>query len=389
MFTLIKNAEIFAPEPLGIKSLLIVGEKIAWLGEDFTAEKTLPGLEVIEASGLKLMPGIVDSHVHVTGGGGEGGFATRTPELPISDLAKGGVTTVIGLLGTDDVTRNTAALIAKTQAIRDEGFSAWAMTGSYQLPVRTLCGSVRDDIVLIEPLIGAGEIALSDHRSSQPSYEQFIQLAAETRVAGMLSGKAGLVNVHLGDSPSGLDYLFRAAKSDIPMKQFVPTHMNRNPELFEEACLYGAQGGYMDLTTSTTPQFLAEGEVECGLALQTLLARGVPATRISFSSDGQGSMPVFDKAGNYAGLTIGRVTTIFETFARVMKSGAIEATEAIRVVSTTPADHYRLRAKGHIAEGYDADLLLLEPNWQKISRSYARGREVFHEGRVLLKGTFE
>ena len=389
MFVLIKNADVFAPEPLGISSILISHDKIAWLGKDFPAEKTLPDLEIIDAAGKIMIPGIVDGHVHVTGGGGEGGFATRTPELALSDMIKGGVTTVIGLLGTDDVTRSAGALIAKTNAIRAEGMSAWAMTGSYQLPVKSLCGGVRDDIALIEPFIGVGEVALSDHRSSQPTFEEFMRLAAAARVGGMLSGKAGVVNVHLGDAPSGLDYLFRAAKTEIPPSQFIPTHMNRNPELFKEACRYGAMGGYVDLTTSTTPQFLDEGEVECGRALSELLAAGVPARRISFSSDGQGSMPFFDEAGDFAGLTIGRVTSIFETFRSTVKNYDTLFEDAVRVVSTTAADHCKLSGKGHIKEGCDADLILMDAGSLELDTLFARGRKMMSGGRPLVKGTFE
>ena len=389
MFVLIKNADVFAPEPLGISSILISHDKIAWLGKDFPAEKTLPDLEIIDAAGKIMIPGIVDGHVHVTGGGGEGGFATRTPELALSDMIKGGVTTVIGLLGTDDVTRSAGALIAKTNAIRAEGMSAWAMTGSYQLPVKSLCGGVRDDIALIEPFIGVGEVALSDHRSSQPTFEEFMRLAAAARVGGMLSGKAGVVNVHLGDAPSGLDYLFRAAKTEIPPSQFIPTHMNRNPELFKEACRYGAMGGYVDLTTSTTPQFLDEGEVECGRALSELLAAGVPARRISFSSDGHGSMPFFDEAGDFAGLTIGRVTSIFETFRSTVKNYDILFEDAVRVVSTTAADHCKLSGTGHIKEGCDADLILMDAGSLELDTLFARGRKMMSGGRPLVKGTFE
>lgn len=389
MFTLIKNAEIYAPEPMGVSSLLICGEKIAWIGGDFPAEKTLPGLEVIDAAGKLMTPGIVDGHVHIAGGGGEGGFATRTPELQLSDMVKGGVTTVVGLLGTDDVTRSTGALLAKANAIRSEGMSAWAMTGSYQLPVKSLCGGVRDDIVLLEPVIGVGEVAISDHRSSQPSFEEFMKLAAAARVGGMLSGKAGVVNVHLGDAPSGLDYLFRAAATEIPASQFIPTHMNRNPDLFQEACRYGRMGGYVDLTTSTTQQFLDEGEVECGRALCELLACGVPASRISFSSDGQGSLPLFDAAGNLKGLTVGRVTSIFETFRSAVKNYSVPIEDAVRAVSSTTADHCRLPFKGHIRESFDADLLLIDAGEFKLDSVFARGRKMMYGGALLAKGTFE
>ena len=389
MFTLIKNAKIYAPEFIGIKSLLICGEKITWMGETFPCEETLPGLKIIDAEGMALIPGIVDGHVHITGGGGEGGAATRTPELLLSDMVKGGVTTVIGLTGTDDVTRSTGALIAKANGLTEEGVTAFAMTGSYQLPIKPICGGIREDIVLIDRIIGVGEIAISDHRSSQPTFDEFMQVASAARVGGMLSGKCGLVNVHLGDGKRGLEYLFRAAETELPISQFIPTHMNRNPWLFEDARKYAKMGGYVDFTSSTTPIFLEEGEVKCSKAIKTLLDDGIPASHISLSSDGQGSMPMFDETGNYTGITIGRVTSVHEEFTDTVLKDGVSMEDAVRTVSTTTADHCKLRGKGHIKEGFDADILLLDKDSLEIKYVFARGRMMMEDKKILAKGTFE
>ncbi|MDL2297666.1 beta-aspartyl-peptidase [Synergistaceae bacterium OttesenSCG-928-D05] len=389
MFTLIKNADVYAPEHLGKKSVLVCGERIAWVGDDFPAEKNLPGLKAVDAKGMMLMPGIIDNHVHVTGGGSEGGPHMRTPELLLSDMVKGGVTTVIGVRGTDDVSRSMEALVAKTNGLIAEGVSAWCLTGSYQLPVKSLCGGIREDIVLIDKVIGVGEIALSDHRSSNPTFEEFMYVAAAARVGGMLAGKSGLVNVHLGDGPGGIEYLFRAGtETEVPISQFVPTHMNRNPDLFEQAREFAKIGGYVDFTTSTTQQFLDEGEVKCSKALKILLEDGVPASRISFSSDGQGSMPVFDAKGNFAGMTIGRVTSIAGEFKDAIVQEKVLIEDAVRVVSTTSADHFKLPRKGYIKEGFDADIVLLDEKLD-VQFVFSRGRKMMENGRVLVKGTFE
>ncbi|NCB43983.1 MAG: beta-aspartyl-peptidase [Clostridia bacterium] len=388
MFTLIKNAEIYAPEFLGEKSVLLCNETIAWIGEDFTAEKSLPDLKIIDASGMYLIPGFVDGHVHIVGGGGEGGAATRTPELYLSDMIRGGVTTVIGVIGTDDVTRNMGNLIAKANGLVAEGVSAWVMTGSYQLPIKTFCGGIREDIVIIDRIIGVGEIAISDHRSSQPTFEEFMRVASAARVGGMLSDKGGIVNVHLGDGKNGIDYLFRAAETEIPLSQFVPTHMNRNPSLFEEARRYAGIGGYIDFTTSTIPLFLEEGEVKCSRALKIFLDDGIPSSRISFSSDGQGSMPMFDTAGNFTKLTTGHVTSNHIEFMDSVKIEGISLEDAVRVTSTTTADHYKLPKKGHIKKYFDADLLLLDKELN-INYVFARGKMMMEKGKVLVKGTFE
>lgn len=76
---LIKNAIVFAPEKLGRRDLFIAGGKI--LAMDETLDINVPDLEVIDAKGAYLTPGLIDQHIHVTGGGGEGGWKSRCPEL--------------------------------------------------------------------------------------------------------------------------------------------------------------------------------------------------------------------------------------------------------------------------------------------------------------------
>ena len=71
------------------------------------------------------------------GGGGEGGFSTRTPEATLSDLTTAGVTTVVGTLGTDGIARDMNALLAKARGLEEEGITTYIYTGSYRLPLRT------------------------------------------------------------------------------------------------------------------------------------------------------------------------------------------------------------------------------------------------------------
>ena len=234
-FTLLKNAHVIAPEDLGDKDIIVAGEKIAMIGEGLS----LPAVydcEVVDCEGNYVVPGFIDSRVHLFGGGGEGGFATRTPEIQLTDITTSGVTTVLGLLGTDGVTRHVASLLAKARGLEDEGITAYIYSGSYEIPTPTITGSVRNDIILIDKIIGTGEIAMCDHRSSQSPKEAYQQITAEARVGGMLSGKAGVVNMHLGDGEDGLKMLYEITKNgEIPKTQIIPTHVNRNKRLFKEA----------------------------------------------------------------------------------------------------------------------------------------------------------
>src|SRR5512135_825123 len=225
MITLIRGGEVFAPEPLGRKDILIAGGRIEAVAEPGSLGIDGLAAEAVEAAGRLVVPGLIDPHVHILGGGGEGGPTTRAPEIRVEDIAGNGVTTVIGCLGTDSVTRHMTSLLAKARALEIEGITTFIFSGSYEIPVKTLTGSVRGDLVLIDKVVGAGEIALSDHRSSQPTFDEVARLAAECRVGGMLGGKAGVLHVHMGDGKRRLDVLFRLVReTEIPATQVVPTH---------------------------------------------------------------------------------------------------------------------------------------------------------------------
>ncbi|HEY8804622.1 MAG TPA: amidohydrolase family protein, partial [Clostridium sp.] len=206
MITIIKNGEVYAPEYIGKKDIIIAGGKIEAIVENTTVPQNFAPVKVINADGKLVFPGFIDAHVHIIGGGGEGGFKTRTPEIYLSDIVVGGITTVVGCLGTDGVCRDLKTLLAKSRALEEEGISTYIYSGSYAIPVSTITNSCKSDIMLIDKVIGIGEVAISDHRSSQPTYEEFIKVVADARVGGLLSGKAGVVNVHLGYGDRRLQY---------------------------------------------------------------------------------------------------------------------------------------------------------------------------------------
>ena len=254
---LIKNAKVYAPEYVGKKDLLVCGGKIECMEdkiEDFPI-----ACEVIDAEEKILTPGFIDQHVHVTGGGGEGSFHTRTPELQLSELVKGGITTVVGLLGTDGLTRSVENLYAKVQALCEEGVSAYMLTGAYGYPSPTITGEVDRDIMFVEKVLGV-KLAISDHRAPNVTESELIQLASKTRTAGMLSGKPGIVVLHMGDADAGLSPVFEALeKSMIPIKIFRPTHVNRRKGLLEEGYQLLEKGGYIDLTCGISEDFCPGG----------------------------------------------------------------------------------------------------------------------------------
>jgi len=387
-FILIKHADVRAPEPLGVQDLLLAGGRMAHIGP--LPSLGLPGLETIDGRGLLALPGFIDGHVHILGAGGEGGFATRTPELMLSEAILAGVTTLVGCLGTDGITRSLVGLLAKARGLEEEGISTWIYTGSYAVPAVSLTGSVESDLLIIDKILGVGEVAISDHRSSQPTHEQLCQLVAETRRGGMLAGKAGLVHFHMGDGPGGLAPLRRLLEeTEIPRTQLLPTHINRNPDLLAEGGAYARSGGLVDLTTSAPPAASGTRQVPASRALKALLEGGVPAEQVTMTSDGQGSLPEYDEGGAYTGMGVGRMRSLFDTFREVVQVEGIELSKALLPFTANPARILKLRGKGELRPGHDADLVLVDRDSLELHTVIAKGRILMLNGELRARGTFE
>ena len=391
--TIIRNAKVYQPEYAGRKDILILNGKIAAVGENLTAD--FGGcIEVreIQGEGMAAVPGFIDSHEHILGGGGEGGFHTRTPEASLKDLTMNGITTVVGCIGTDGIGRDMTALLAKAHGLENEGISTYAYTGSYQVPVRTLTDSILKDIMMLDKVIGVGEVAISDHRSSQPTFQEFARIAADARVAGMLSGKAGIINVHLGDSPRKLDLIQKVVHdTEIPASQFLPTHVNRNAALFDDCLQFAKEGGTIDFTGNEDIDYWETicDEVRVCKGIRRLLDMGISSDRFTISSDGQGSMPVFNAKGEFQGIGIGKASCLLKEVRECVQKEDIPLETAVKGITSNPASVLKLSGKGHIKPGYDADICLLKEDTLTLDTVIAKGQVMVQGGKQMVFGTFE
>jgi beta-aspartyl-dipeptidase (metallo-type) len=390
MLKLLKNGELYSPEFLGKMDVLIANNKIAAIGQNLSASFSENiDFEIIDCSEKIITPGFIDGHVHITGGGGEGGFKTRTPEISLVDITTCGVTTVIGCLGTDGITRSMEALYAKAKALEEEGISTYIFSGSYRIPPVTITGDIMKDLLMIDKVIGSGEIAISDHRSSQPALDDLKHLAANVRVGGILSGKAGVICFHVGDGMDMLDKIKNIVEStEISFSQFLPTHMNRNQRLFEESIQYAKAGGFIDFTTSSNPNSHKKSDLSASRSLKLALAAGVSEHQITFTSDGQGSLPVFDDAFHLIRLDIGRVSSLYEEFKAAVLSENVPLETALKVITSNPADLFKLNNKGRLQKGLDADFVILNKEDLAISTVIAMGKTMIRDTRIEVFGTF-
>lgn len=383
---LIRNAQVFAPAPLGLCNLLLGGGRILWLGADAIELPSAVGAETIDLEGRRLIPGLIDGHVHVTGGGGEAGFRTRVPPVGVSRFTRAGITSVVGLLGTDDVARGTRDLLATVYALREEGLSAFAYAGGYHLPPTTLTGSVRGDLVFIEALVGVGEVAISDHRSSQPTLDELLRLASDAHVAGLMTGKAGVLHLHLGDGNRGLDLVRRALDtSELPPRVFNPTHVNRRKALFEEALDLARAGSCIDITAFPVED--GEDAWSAADALIRYLDSGAPAKRVTISSDAGGCLPCFDGDGHVSYMDVGDAGALLSTLRELVSRG-VPLERALPAFTSNPAYLLRFPRKGRIAVGADADLVALDEAGAAHD-VMAGGIVHVRAGTIVRSGTFE
>lgn len=384
MIKLILNADVYGPEHIGIRDILISGDKIADIKPSLKEFKNIGGVETFDANGMRTMPGYIDQHQHITGGGGESGYSSRVPEISLSDNINVGVTTVLGMLGTDNITRTLENVLGKARGLEEEGISTFMLTGSYSLPSVTMTGSITRDIVLIDKVIGA-KIAISDHRSSNITDDEFIRICSDARVGGVLSGKAGLTVIHMGLGTRGFKYLYSLIEnSDVPIKNILPTHVGRSEELFMEAINYAKCGGNIDITAGQSG-IVGETARQVALAIE----QGVSVERITISSDAFGSQPVFNEAKECIGMTYTIPNVIHKEISIMIEDYKIPFEDAISLATKNVAKIMGLQGrKGEISKGADADIIIWDKN-NEVNSVFAKGVLVKSNGKLLVKGRFE
>jgi beta-aspartyl-dipeptidase (metallo-type) len=386
---LIRGGHVYSPDNIGRRDVLIGGGKILAIGDGLAAGLPSSLIDEVDASGLLVLPGFIDSHVHITGGGGQGGPELRNRDILLSRITSAGVTTVIGMIGFDCVTRTMEELTAKARALTFEGITAYILTGGYEVPTPTLTGSVRRDLAFIDQVVGVGEIAISDHRSSQPTSAELKKIAAEARIGGLVGKKSGTLVLHVGEGSRALEPLLDLVNdTEIPASQFVPTHVNRNQRLFEQSVTYARDIGTVDVTAGISPALGFPNSTKPSRAIKCLLEAGADIERITLSSDSNGNMPVLNDQGEVVGVLVQEVKHLSDEVRDLVVEERLPIDVAIRPVTETVARTYGLNAKGRIAAGRDADVLIVEPDLT-LRSVYARGQLMVQDGDILVRGTYE
>ena len=378
---LIKNADIYAPEHLGINDILVGGEKIILIDKSIRIDGLY--IETIDVEGNIVTPGFIDQHVHIIGGGGQQGYASLVPEVTVSELIACGTTTVVGLLGTDGFVKQLGTLYAKTKALDMEGLTAYMLTSYYGLPERTLTGSVAEDLIFIDKVIGC-KLALSDDRCSFPQELEILRLINQVRLGGFTSGKGGILHIHLGNLPEGIEKLLDIAHEYPTLVSYLsPTHMIRTEALFEQGLEFARLGGRLDFSTGGTRFTLPR------LAVMQALEKGVHIEQLTFSSDGHGGVKRTAPVTHVVTYRPAFFDLNWQETRLLVKECDLPLEKAICLITANPAQNLHLQTKGRLAPGYDADLCVLDKDILQLTDVMAKGEIMMKQQTILHKGRYE
>lgn len=368
VFTIIQNADVYDPAPRGRTSVLLVGTTIGAVGAvdrravEAAGEAVELEVRVIDAAGCIVTPGFIDPHEHLLGGSGEEGFSTQTPMVGLSEIVPNGITTVVGALGVDTTMKTMAGLLARVKGLREEGLTAYCWSGGYNVPPTTITGSIRNDMLFIAEVIGAGEIAIADHRSVDPSTPELAKLVLDTHVGGMLSRKAGVTHFHTGGHDQRLRRLRELLDGDYPVtpEMLYPTHIERSEALMDEAIALAARGSHCDIDT-------VEGEL--ARWVRYWFEHDGHPERLTVSSDTGASSP----------------TMFASEFRDCVVEHGIPLERMLPLVTSNTATVLKLPHKGRLVRGADADVLVLRRDSLDVMHVFARGVHMVEDGRLARR----
>jgi beta-aspartyl-dipeptidase (metallo-type) len=185
--------------------------------------------------------------------------------------------------------KNMGGLVGKAKALREEGIECYLWSGGYQVPPATLLRSIREDILFVQEVIGAGEIAISDQRSMDPDPLELSKIAHNAYAGGLLACKCGLTHFHVGEHEERLAPLRQLVEDyAVEPSWLYATHVERSEDLMREAIEFSGKGGHIDVDVV---------EEDLPRWLSFFLHKGGDPSRLTVSSDAAINSPrvLFDQ----------------------------------------------------------------------------------------------
>jgi beta-aspartyl-dipeptidase (metallo-type) len=380
MFKLLKNANVYSPNCIGKKDILVVNDTIVAIDDqiDINHMDTVS----YDYTDHIITPGLIDQHIHIAGAGGLNGYTAMTPEINISELIACGSTTVVGLLGTDGIVRNIRTVYAKAKALDYEGITAFMYSGYYGVDSVTITDSIQGDMIFIDKVLGC-KVAISDIRSSYPTAIELLRKLRDVKVGGSIANKKGILHIHLGMLDTKMDILFELVNEhQFPIQHISPTHVGRTKVLFDQAIEFAKLGGIIDITTG------ASKYTDPYKMVLYALSQGVSIDNMTFSSDGHAGLSKFNESKEVIGTRVAPFDQNLFEIIQLIKIGGLSIADAFKLNTTNPARNLGLKNKGKIEVGCHADFCVFNKNFDLLD-VFAKGQHLMKDKQILIKGTFE
>jgi len=389
MFTLIKGAEVYAPEELGTRDILIAGKKIVRIGKDIEEPKGFE-CETVVAHGKIAYPGFIDIHIHSTGADDGQGPVGRTFDIDLGDIVESGVTTTVGVQGGSIRVRSLEKLYLKTLELEMMGITSYMLTGCFKVPPPTLTGSIRKDVYLIEKVKGI-KTAISDPTTTHHTWRDLAAIASEVRIGASMARKGAITHVHVGRNPTRMNVMLEMVEeTGLNPQHIVPTHVNRvDPDVIEQGIEYTKMNGVVDLSSLMRAEEGTLTGLKVEHTVKRMLDAGCSIENITVSSDGNVPMPIRDEDGKQIGMYIAPLDFTRREIRDIADNGVAPLGEALKMVTTNPARILGLKGKGEIKEGYDADIIIADSvETLGIDKVYAKGKLQVDNGKSKFQGHY-
>lgn len=387
--TLLTGGTVFAPDELGTADILSVSGGIASisapgaLAPDAVSD-ILGDVSIIDCTGSLVMPGLVDSHLHILGGGGGQGFDTRIPELPADAILEAGITTCVGMPGVDTISKPPTALLARAAALNQQGVRAVAMAGGFHWPAPTVTGDLFRDLYALPQLVGV-KVALGERIATAPGVAELARLLSELEWLAGATGRAALLHAHLGTRNSAAVLIREALHhSGAAPERVHLTHANYTRDTLAAAIELGGLGCLIDVNPLLNPDRVA-GSVDPVDAVRQLLDAGIPVERLTLSTDGNASVPRVTPSGTRE--TFSYQLGLLGTVRDLVASGVVGVASAISLVTRNPARALRLNPVGTLAVDAPADLLVTDSGFS-VRHVISGGELVVRDGRAVSPSQF-
>jgi len=389
--------------------LFIREDKITRIGKNLS----IKGAKKVDASGLYVLPGLIDMHVHLREPGFEDKETIRTGRL---SAIKGGFTSIV-------CKANTGLIIDRPEMVEFVRLRSQETPGANVFTVGAITHSLKGKVMsAIGEMAKAGIIAISDDGSSVYDtemmrealiYAKWFNLPVISHTEDITLTEGGLVNegllafkMGLGGIPKEAERIHIARDCLLSKETGGILHIAHcSTEMGLEEVKKAKKDG-VNVTVETAPHYFSLTEEEI-LNYNTnakikpplrdekdreAIIKALKKGEIDIISSDHAPHTITDKDTVFENASFGIIgleTTLSLIITYLIKPGILSHTQAFSYITNKPAERLGFDNKGQLKEGYDADITIINIDREVMFESFvSMGQNSPFRGKVL-KGRAE